>query len=137
MKYVVGLTAGFLMSAGAAMADDYQGPHICDHSFELGPSGYLEEGSGVFIQPGDLSSNGRVPACTAGALLERHKDFLEEQGRDDAIKMCEVGEGGLEVGPGPHGSYYYDQDTNPDPDPRLFICRDNKGGCVICELVIN
>ena len=43
MKSIISLTAGFLMSAGAAMADDVQ-PSVCDPSYELGPMVFLKRG---------------------------------------------------------------------------------------------
>ncbi|NCT41006.1 MAG: hypothetical protein GW778_05025 [Alphaproteobacteria bacterium] len=136
MRNVASLTVGFLMSAGVAAAQDVQ-PTICDPSYELGPSGVLEEGAGVFVQSPDLRSDGYPSACTAGSWLERHKDFLKDEGRDDALELCTVGEGGLDVGPGPHGNYYYDEEANPEPDKRVLICRDDKGNCYICAPAVS
>ena len=76
-----------------------------------------------------------MPSCTRDSWIE---DWLKSQGREDEeIELCTVGKGGLDIGSGPHGRYFYDEETNPEPDERVFICRDDQGNCGVCVHAIS
>lgn len=126
---LVVLAVSVLPTFGSA-AEVPEGPVMCDPTYELGPSGSLPPGTGVWVQQGDLG--GSSPACTAESWLQRHKEWLQEQGRDDALKVCTVGENGFDVGPGPFGQYYDDPETGRKADKRVLICRGQDGECFIC-----
>ena len=125
--------------AGPVLAQADGAPEVmpgCDPVGELGPAGVLPEREQVWVRRPDVRGDDLTGSfCTSNDWVQDHEDPA------DVIEVCTVGEGGLDIGPGPFGHYYERKGEGGEvipADPRITIMRDPETGkCYIPPALVS